>query len=227
LTGARVVAAFVVALVAAMVVGRLLDDQPRPEETAASTKPLGVGARVIDGLRYGLGELVDHTLPWIILGVALAAIIEPLLSPAAFATMPELAQVPLFAILGIPLYICASGATPFAAVLVFSGVSPGAALAFLLTGPATNVTTFGVLTSLHGRRVAIIFGLTVTAAAIVSGWVVDATLTEVTVALDPHEHSSIPWYQFVTAAGLGALFLSSLFRQGPRGMLHQVFKPHQ
>ena len=225
LTAARVLAAVVVALVAALVVGRLLDDESPPEEAIAPKGPLG--ARLLSGLRYGLGELVDHTLPWILLGVGIAAIIEPILSPAAFASVPPLAQVPLFALLGIPLYICASGATPFAAVLIFSGVSPGAALAFLLTGPATNVTTFGVLSKLHGRRVAVVFGVVVTLAAIASGWTVDATLPEITIALDPHEHGSVPLIQIVSAAALATLFLSSLFRQGPRGMLHQVFKPHQ
>ncbi len=222
---ARVGAAVIVAVVSALIVGRMVTDKPIPTESKTDRPPLAT--RLRDGLKYGLGELVDHTLPWIILGIAVAAIIEPLISPTAFANIDAWAQVPLFAVLGIPLYICASGATPFAAVLIFSGVSPGAALAFLLTGPATNVTTFGVLQKLHNRKVAVTFGVVVTMMAIFCGWGVDLALTDVEVALDPHDQSAAPLYQVVSAIALAALLLSSLFRQGPRGMLHQVFKPHQ
>jgi uncharacterized membrane protein YraQ (UPF0718 family) len=222
---ARVAAAIVVAVVAALIVGRMVTVKPNRAETKQERDP--IATRLREGLQYGLGELVDHTLPWIILGIAVAAIIEPLITPTAFAGMSSWAQVPLFAIFGIPLYICASGATPFAAVLIFSGVSPGAALAFLLTGPATNVTTFGVLQKLHCRKVAVVFGVVVTVTAILSGWGVDAVLTDIEVALNPHDHAAAPLYQVVSVIALAALFLSSLFRQGPRGMLHQVFKPHQ
>ena len=45
------------------------------------------------------------------------------------------------ALFGMPAYVCASGATPLVAVLIYKGASPGAVLAFLLTGPATNITT--------------------------------------------------------------------------------------
>lgn len=225
MTAIRVAAAAIVAIVAAVVVGRMMPDRVASAEVATSDQPLS--ARLKDGLRYGLGELVDHTLPWIILGIGIAALIEPLLTPTALSNIPAVAQVPLFAVLGIPMYICASGATPFAAVLVLAGVSPGAALAFLLTGPATNVTTFGVMSQLHGRRIAAAFGITVTLAAIASGWSVDLVVGDLSVALDPDAEASVPIYQIVAAVGLVLLFLSSLFRQGPRGMLHQVFKPHE
>ena len=44
--------------------------------------------------------------------------------------MPRMAQVALFAVIGMPVYVCASGATPLAAVLIAAGLSPGAAVAF-------------------------------------------------------------------------------------------------
>jgi len=46
---------------------------------------------------------------------------------------------------GIPLYICATASTPIAAMLILKGVSPGAALVFLLAGPATNTVTITVI----------------------------------------------------------------------------------
>jgi hypothetical protein len=35
----------------------------------------------------------------------------------------------------IPLYVCATASTPIAAALILKGISPGAALVFLLAGP--------------------------------------------------------------------------------------------
>ena len=42
---------------------------------------------------------------------------------------------------GIPLYICATASTPIAAALILKGVSPGAALVFLLAGPDDAATS--------------------------------------------------------------------------------------
>jgi hypothetical protein len=58
---------------------------------------------------------------------------------------------------GIPTYICATASTPVAAALILKGVSPGAALVFLLAGPATNVASLTVLTRVLGRRGVVIY----------------------------------------------------------------------
>lgn len=132
--------------------------------------------RLVKGLRAGFVELVDDTAPWLVLGIAIAAVAWPLLDGEWLAAIPPWLQVPAFALLGLPVYVCASGATPIAAVLVAQGVSPGAAIAFLLTGPATNVTTFGVLSQLHGRRTALLFATAMAAGAVLLGLGVDRGL---------------------------------------------------
>ena len=105
------------------------------------------------------------------------------------------------------------------------GISPGAALAFLLAGPATNTTTFGLLSRLHGRRTAILVGVVITGGAVLAGWAVDL-LRPVTPGLLEQEqhvdHSPLAW---LSLAVLGALALASAWRQGPRGMLEQVRSP--
>ena len=101
--------------------------------------------RFRNGLRIGFGPIVDDTAPWILLGLSAAAVVKPVFSSLEYGEINLLLEVAIFALLGIPTYVCASGATPLAAVLVFNGISPGAALAFLLTGPATNLTTFSML----------------------------------------------------------------------------------
>jgi len=226
LTVARVFAAFAVALLVALLIGGgASETQPHQHQHSAHALPLS--ARLRAGLRYGLVELVDHTLPWIVLGLLIAALAEPLLSHALLLGLPPAAQVPLAALVGIPMYVCASGATPLAAVAVHKGISAGAALTFLLAGPATNVTTFGVLASLHGRKLAIRFGVALTLTAVCAGWIVNALglgLPEMPHPGESHDHSTTLLHGLCALLLLG-LGISSLLRQGARGVMNQVLEP--
>lgn len=222
LTLARIAAAAVVALLAALLIGRLLPMRA-PVERSAATPSIPRGARLRAGLRFGLVDLVDHTLPWVVLGLGVAAVCEPVLAHAGLRALPAGVDVLLFALIGAPLYVCATGATPLAAVLIHAGVSPGAALAFLLTGPATNLTTFGVLARLHGRRGAALFGIGVLGLAVGVGLLVNLALPA---PLVPPLHQAAASHasplQVVCLAALGLLLLGALFRQGPRGIIRQI-----
>ena len=227
LTVARVLAAFGVAVLVAVLVARTDHSEPsisQPSEALGAPPP---GARLAQGLRFGFVELVDHTLPWVLAGLVLAAIAEPLLDHELLATVPAAVQVPLAAVVGVPLYVCASGATPLAAIAMHKGLSAGAALTFLLAGPATNLTTFGVLTKLHGRKLAIRFGLALVLLATAVGWGVD--LLDLSIPLTTHpaalldQHTS--WLSGGAAVGLLLLTCASLWRQGARGLLDQLLEP--
>ncbi|MCA9526429.1 MAG: hypothetical protein KC549_09070, partial [Myxococcales bacterium] len=120
----------------------------------------------------------------------------------------------------------ASGATPLAAVLIHQGVSPGAALAFLLTGPATNLTTFGVLGRLHGRGAAALFALAMAGLAVGLGWLVNLWVgPEAVPVLQAPTPEEAGLLRPICLAILGALFLASLVRQGPRGVVGQITDP--
>ncbi|MBX3259704.1 MAG: permease [Labilithrix sp.] len=185
--------------------------------------PLPWRARLWSGVRYGLGDTVDHTTPWIMMGLALAAFAEPLLDGEAVARVASWVEVPAFAALGIPMYVCASGATPLVAVLLHKGVSPGAAIAFLLTGPATNLTTFGVLRSMHGRRLAALFAAAMVAVPSALGWIVNVALPRdrpETLHVAAHEPATPA--QIASLVALGVLVAISLVRHGPRHMVAQL-----
>ncbi len=226
---ARVVCAAIVALLVGIAIGSRVETPP-PSSTAAlptaDERPLT--ARIRSGLAFGLGELFDHVAPWIVAGLFVASLVEPLVDGAWLASLPPSVEVPMLAIIGIPLYVCASGATPLVAVLMHKGLSAGAAIAFLLTGPATNIVTFGVLGALHGRRVAIAFGLFVTGLAITMGYLVNAWLPAVQIPLFDHVEAQASWLNIVCLTALSLLLLLSLFRQGPRGFIDQLapFKKH-
>jgi uncharacterized membrane protein YraQ (UPF0718 family)/zinc transporter ZupT len=179
--------------------------------------------RLWSGVRYGLGDTVDHTTPWIMVGLAIAAFAEPLIDgDTAFGVAPSL-EVILFAVLGIPMYVCASGATPLVAVLLHKGVSPGAAIAFLLTGPATNLTTFGVLRSLHGKRLASLFAAAMVIVPTLIGCLVNVVLPrERPESLHTAAHSPATTLEILSLVLLGLLVAISLVRHGPRHMVAQL-----
>lgn len=232
MTIARVVAAAVVALAVGVIVGRTVprmakhaadgseaccEDDCDAEGSAPSDASRSLAARGARSVRIGFGEVVDQTAAWILFGLALAAIVQPLLQAEWIAALPSLWVVPIFALLGLPTYVCASGATPLVAVLIGAGVSPGAALAFLLTGPATNISTVGVLSRLHGRRVALVFAATTTSIAIGLGYALDAfwpIASAVDVSALKPESASV--FQWIALVSLGAVFVVSLLRLGAR-----------
>jgi len=71
---------------------------------------------------------------------------------------------------GIPLYICASASTPVAAALVLKGLSPGAALVFLLAGPATNAATLTVVAKYFGKKATLVYLISIALSSLVFGW---------------------------------------------------------
>ncbi|MGA1608873.1 MAG: permease [Planctomycetota bacterium] len=187
---------------------------------------LGLGPRSRRARHTGLVEAVDETSAWILLGLGAAAFLTPLLDPTALAGVPSLVAVPAAALLGMPLYVCASGSTPLAAVLVAKGLSPGAAIAFLLTGPATNVTTFGVLSRLHDRRTAVAFATLMFLGASAAGLATDALLappaSEVAGDSSVHVHNHGTLLQWACTLVLAAVVAASLLRQGIRRYLGQL-----
>ena len=180
-------------------------------------------ARFQLAFKTGFGEVVDHTAPWILVGLVVAAAAEPALSWLEPAQIPDPLEVAALALLGIPVYVCASGATPLVAVFLAGGVSPGAGIAFLLAGPATNISTFGILSGMHGRRIAAAFGVLIAVLCVGLGMLVNALFPTLAsggfaggLERDPG------WVQQISLLLLALVALSSLLRQGPRSFFGQV-----
>jgi uncharacterized membrane protein YraQ (UPF0718 family) len=223
----RAGAAAALALIVGLTVGASAPLAERVHEHTATAAKAGAAARLAGGVRYGFGDMVDSTAPWILVGLGLAALLGPWLSAEALAGLPRALEVPLFALIGLPLYVCASGSTPLAAVLIAKGVSPGAAIAFLLTGPATNVTTFGVLSRLHSRKTAALFAVTTALVTTALGWGANALVSGTSGVLPRHVHEhGGSWLELASAVALLALFVASILRQGTRRFVGQVISPH-
>lgn len=124
------------------------------QELAAPDPPKPpVFTRMGQGLAYAGGELMDDLGLWLGAGILVAGAISHFLPPEAIPAYlgSELGSMLVMLVVGIPLYVCATASTPVAAALALKGLSPGAALVFLLVGPATNAATLSVVGRTLGR----------------------------------------------------------------------------
>jgi hypothetical protein len=140
----------------------------------------GEGRRGGDrGLFHSLLRLTETVGLYFVVGVTLAALVQ-ILIPAAWISSLLGARrwygVLLAGILGVPFYACGGGAVPVIAGLLAQGMSPGAALAFFLAGPATRLTALAALGTLLNRRALIIYVAYIVAGAALAGTVLNLVL---------------------------------------------------
>ena len=134
-----------------------------------------MGEKLRAGLKYAVGDLWGDLAGWFFAGLLLAGVISALI-PEELMTRylgGGLHSMLIMLLVGIPMYICATSSTPVAAALILKGVSPGAALVFLLVGPATNVTSLSVLFGILGKRATAIYLITLSLFAVLSGLLLD------------------------------------------------------
>jgi HflK protein len=141
----------------------------------AAPEPNGRLRRFRRIFAYAFSELLGETAHWLALGIALSALVAVLLPASLIERYLSggLATMLLMFALGIPIYTCASASTPVAAALVLKGISPGAALVFLLSGPATNLGAVVVLLKFMGRRVMAIYLSTILVMSVLAGYALD------------------------------------------------------
>ncbi len=128
------------------------------------------------GISYAITEYWKDIAGWFFIGLFFAGLISALIPDDMFVRYMGsggLTAMLIMLAMGLPLYICATASTPIAAALILKGVSPGAALVFLLVGPATNVTSLTVMFGLLGKKATAIYFLTIACIAVLFGLAVD------------------------------------------------------
>jgi HflK protein len=154
-----------------------------PSSTAErSDEQVGSGdalpKRLRRAMRYGFIDLFGDLAFWLLLGFLASGVLMALLPEGFFARFlpSEPISFLAMAVAGAMTYVCASASTPLAAAMVAGGLNPGAALVYLLTGPATNPATLLIVGRLFGRRTVAIYLGTVFAASLGAGFIVNRFL---------------------------------------------------
>ena len=185
MTVVRPLAAFLTATVAGLLINALPEEATSPDTPApggcqdgcatAIPSDIPLTRRLRAGLGYAFGDLLGDIGRWLLIGVAVAGLITTLVPVDALRLLHRHEALSLLVMLlvGIPLYICASASTPIAAALVLKGISPGAALVFLLAGPATNAATVTVFLRYWGRRATAVYLAAIAVCSLTLGWLVD------------------------------------------------------
>ncbi len=148
--------------------GRKTEITASPEEVCCETscccnkqeeKKKSTAQKLKEGMVFAFDDLLKDIGKWLLAGIVLAGIISVFVSPELinrYIGNEYLSMLFMLAI-SIPLYVCATASTPVAAALALKGISPGAALVFLLAGPATNVASLTVVSKILGRKAVIVY----------------------------------------------------------------------
>ncbi|MCY1634827.1 SO_0444 family Cu/Zn efflux transporter [Marinifilum sp. D737] len=173
---------------------------------------------------YAFVEFLQDISKWLIIGLVLAAVISVLIPDDFFTNFigNDLIGMLVILIASIPLYICATSSVPVAAVLMMKGLSPGAALVFLMAGPATNAATITVLNKVLGRKTMWAYLISIISGAIVFGLLIDNFLPREWFAfgglhhhMTGHEgHWELPnWLKWGSSISLSLLIINGYFQK--------------
>jgi HflK protein len=205
------------------------DLQPHGHPRDPDEKPKSLREALVSRLRttvrYGFVTLLDDLAFWLVLGFAVTGVLAAALPAGFFSRFLSngFLSLVVMAALGMPTYVCASASTPVVAAMVAKGLNPGAALVFMLTGPATNASTLGIVARLFGRRFMLtylgaIFGVAIAAGAVVN-MLVGSTWTPAVISTGSDAWA---WVQSASGLALIVLMVRSLKRTGLRPGLEEL-----
>jgi hypothetical protein len=165
------------------------------------------------GVRYAFTDFWNDLAGWFFIGLLAAGLIAVLIPEEMVKTYlgSGLPAMLFMLAVGIPLYICATASTPIAAALILKGVSPGAALVFLLAGPATNIAALTVMAGIIGKRATAIYLVAIAVSTVVFGLILDQVYSALGVsaqAVASGTATNIP--EWIEVAGALTLILLSL-----------------
>jgi len=167
---------------------------------------------------YAFRQLLDETSYWLVLGIVLSGVIAAAVPPWLFEhpLMSGFWSMIVMLFIGIPTYTCASASTPVAAALVMKGLNPGAALVYLLAGPATSMSSMVVLTKFLGARIVAIYLASIAVVALLAGsalnWVYRALEVDPRVSFGAATAFIPEWLKIAGALVLVALLVASVRR---------------
>jgi len=146
-----------------------------PACTSECCSEVKAGNRFGRILRYGFVSLPRDIGKALVIGLIAAGLISAFIPDDYLAGVlgAGIGAMIVMMLVGIPIYVCATASVPVAAALIAKGVSPGAALVFLLTGPATNAAAIATIWKIMGRRTAVTYLFTVAVTALASGLFLD------------------------------------------------------
>ena len=165
--------------------------------------------KTLHGVKYAATQLIDDIIVWLAIGLIFATLIKTFL-PTEFLLSygSGLGAMLVMIVISIPMYICATASTPIAAGFILAGLSPGTALVFMMAGPATNISTLGVIKNEMGSKVLMHYLIGISVCAIAFGSLLDFGLNFYDINISEqmqHSHAILPYWFNLSCAILIAL----------------------
>ncbi len=214
----RPIAALITALFSGLIAVIFLKEETSPTDIPisphAAKEDKGFLIRLWEGQIYVITDMfpeLAYYLFWgyLLAGLAAAAIPSDLLQGG----LPAVLQYAAVIAVSLPVYVCATSSTPLAAVLLSLGILPGAVLAFLMVGPATNLTSLVVQKKILGLRGTVVMTVSIIFCAIICGLILDrlfgAAIRAFNINTVSMEEGGAVWYDL--AAGATLIFFMVYF----------------
>lgn len=148
------------------------------------------------GIHYAATKLIDDLAKWLMIGLLFATAVKTFISTDFLLQYGQgLIAMLMVIVISIPMYICATASTPIAAGLILAGISPGTALVFMMAGPATNISTLGIIKKEMGTSTLIRYLLSISICSIGFGYLLDGLINYFSIDISQqmnHSHELIP-----------------------------------
>jgi hypothetical protein len=181
--------------------------------------------RIYRILHYGFVALPRDIGKAVLLGVLISGLLGALLPEDFFAAHvgPGLPSMLLMLVIGIPLYVCSTGSIPLAFAMMRLGISPGAALVFLVSGPATNAAALATMWRILGKRTVLIYLVVIAVTSLAAGLLLNNILPSHYDIGTHHMHVSpaVSWINHISAGILLAVLLNAVFSRYTTGQQEQ------
>lgn len=167
-------------------------------------------------LNYAFVEFLQDIAQWLLIGLAIAALISVVIPDGFIENNLGSPFVTMLIVLvaSIPMYVCATGSVPIAAVLMMKGLSPGAAFVFLMAGPATNAATMTVIKQSMGSKALFSYLGSIIGGALIMGLIINQlpaqwfVLPGMDMAGHNHTELALGWLEWTSAGALALLILN-------------------
>jgi len=187
------------------------------KETGAEKRSLF--QKFTGAMKYAFVDFLDDISLWLFIGLLTAALISAIIPDGFFTAYlgNNYLSMVIVLVASIPLYVCATSSVPIAVALMLKGLNPGAALVFLMAGPATNAATVMVIGKTLGKKALFSYLFSIITGALVSGaiidnfmpaqWFIPSIMNE-----HHHHHEGINYLYLISSIVMAALLMMSLFR---------------
>ena len=210
----RIVASVITALIAGIAINLLDPDRTNEAEqgTGESTKDNSLAERLRSVPSYIEYELLGSIINTLLIGILIAGAVGVFVPDNFFSQYlggPFVSMLVMLAI-GIPIYVCASASTPIAAALMMKGLSPGAALVFLLSGPATNAVNLSTVVKIVGKKATTFYLLAIAGVSLLLGFLLNQAgdWLHIPVMSADHQHDVLPhWLRLFGTVTFGLMII--------------------